>query len=97
MMQTDIKSAHASAAGSLYAGRTRLKGFSVAPAASTTATFEFRDGGATGTIKAQFDIPSNSNPNSFYVAIPQEGILFESTLHLTLSVGSVAGITVFYG
>ena len=96
-MQTDVKSAHASAAGSLFAGRTRLKGFSVAPAASTAATFEFRDGGASGTILCQTDLPSNSNPNSFYVLVPGEGILFTSSLHLTLSVGSVTGITVFHG
>ena len=96
-MQYDVKSAHASAVGSLYPARTRLKGFSVAPAASTACTFEFRDGGATGTILCQMDIPSNTNPNSFYVAIPNEGILFQTSIYLTLSVGSVAGITIFYG
>jgi hypothetical protein len=97
MMQGDIKSAHLSTAGQLYGGRTRLKGFSVAPAVSTTATFEFRDGGATGPIMCQIDLPTNSNPNSFYVAVPNEGILFSNTLHLTISTGSIAGITVFYG
>jgi hypothetical protein len=97
MMQTDVKSAHLSAAGSLFAGRTRLKSFSVAPVASTAATYEFRDGGATGPIMAQFDIASQSVPNPLYMLIPGEGLLFTTTLHLTISVGSITGITVFHG
>ena len=96
-MQTDVKSAHLSAAGSLFAGRARLKGFSVAPVAATAATFEFRDGSATGTILCQIDIASQTNPVPYYCQIPGEGILFASTLHLTISVGSITGITVFYG
>ena len=32
MMQTDVKSAHLSAAGQMFNGRTRLRGFVVAPA-----------------------------------------------------------------
>ena len=96
-MQGDIKSAHRSTAGSFYNARTRLKGFSVAPATSVAATFEMRDGSASGSILCQIDIPSNTNPNSFYVSIPAEGILFETGIYLTLSVGSIAGITIFYG
>ena len=96
-MQYDVKSAHRSTAGSFYGSRVRLKGFSVAPAVSTAATYEFRDGSATGEILCQMDIPSNSNPNSFYVAVPHEGILFQNGIYLTLSVGSVTGITIFYG
>jgi hypothetical protein len=42
-------------------------------------------------------LPSNSNPNSFYVLVPGEGMLFQTNLYLTISVGSVTGITVFYG
>ncbi|NBW18617.1 MAG: hypothetical protein EBR82_62650 [Caulobacteraceae bacterium] len=52
-MQTDVKSAHLSAAGSYYAGRTRLKGIVVNPKASTAATFEIRDGSA-GSRKKSF-------------------------------------------
>jgi len=97
MQQTDVKSTHLSAAGSIFAGRSRLKGFVVAPVASTAATFEFRDGGSTGTILFQMDIPSNSNPNSYYIGVPGEGILFQTNIYLTLSTGSVTGITAFYG
>jgi len=97
MQQTDVKSAHLSAAGSLFAGRTRLKGFSIAPVASTAATFEFRDGGASGAILCQIDIASQSNPVPYYVQVPGEGLLFQTNLYLTISVGSITGITVFYG
>ena len=97
MMQTDVKSAHLSAAGSLFTGRTRLKGFSITPVAATAATFEFRDGGATGAILVQIDIASQTNPVPYYMLVPGEGVLFSTTLHLTISVGSVTGITAFYG
>ena len=96
-MQTDVKSKHLSAAGSIYAARTRLKGFIVAPDISTTCTFEFRDGGASGTVLLKMDVPSNANPNSLSITIPGEGILFLTNVHLTFSVGSVAGVTAFYG
>jgi hypothetical protein len=54
-----------------------------------------RDGGASGTVLIEIDIPSNSNPNSFYVAIPQEGVLFETDVYATLT--NIASVTFFYG
>ena len=97
MMQTDVKSAHLSTAGSFYADRTRLRGIVVTPKATTAATFEIRNGGASAAVLYTMDIPSLGTPNSFYILIPGEGILASSGLYLTLSVGSVTGITVFYG
>jgi hypothetical protein len=97
MMQTDVLSAHLSVAGSYYAGRTRLRGVVVSPKASTAATFEIRDGSATGDVIYTMDIASLGTPNTFYFLIPGEGILANNGLYLTLSVGSVTGITVFYG
>ena len=97
MMQTDVLSAHLSAAGSYYAGRTRLRGIVISPKASTAATFEIRNGSATATVLYTMDIASLGTPNTFYVLIPAEGILASTGLYLTLSVGSVTGITVFYG
>ena len=96
-MQTDVKSAHLSAAGSFYAGRTRLKSIVVTPKATTAATFEIRDGGASNAVLYTMDIPSLGTPNSFYILVPGEGILASTGLYLTLSVGSVTGITIFYG
>jgi hypothetical protein len=97
MMQTDVKSAHLSAAGSYYADRTRLRGMIITPKATTAATFEIRDGSASGAVLFTMDIPSLGTPNSFYILVPGEGILATTGLYLTLSVGSVTGITVFYG
>jgi hypothetical protein len=97
-MQTDVLSAHLSAAGTLYASnRTRLKGMIVSPKASTAATFEIRTTSATGPILFTMDIASNTNPNVFSVLIPGEGIVASDGLYLTTSVGTVTGITVFYG
>ena len=95
-MQYDVKSAHLSTAGSFYGSRVRLKGFMIVPTASTAATVAFRDGSATGTILCEIDVPSNTNPIPFYVAIPQEGILFQTGIYMTLS-AAVTGVTIFYG
>ena len=97
MMQTDVKSAHRSTAGSYYVGRTRLKGFIVTPAVSTACTFEIRDGSATGAVLFTMDITSQTVANSTYILVPGEGILAAIGLNLTLSVGSLTGLTVFYG
>jgi hypothetical protein len=97
MMQTDVKSAHRSTAGSYYVGRTRLKAFIVTPAISTACTFEIRDGSATGDVLFTMDITSQTVANSTYILIPGEGILASTGLNLTLSVGSLTSLSVFYG
>jgi len=97
MMQTDVKSAHLSAAGSFIVGRTRLRGIVVSPKASTAATFEIRDGSATAAVLFTMDIASVTTPVNFTIPIPGEGILASTGLHLTTSVGTVVGIEVFYG
>ena len=97
MMQTDVLSAHLSAAGSYYVGRTRLRGIVVSPKASTTATFEIRNGSSTGAVLYTMDIASLGTPNTFYILIPGEGILATTGLYLTTSTGTVTGVTVFYG
>ena len=96
MMQTDVKSSHASAAGTLFNGPTRLKGLIIYPAATTAATVQFKDGGASGTVLLEIDIASNTNPNTYTFDIPGEGIKFNSTLYLALS-AAVTGVTAFYG
>ena len=96
MQQTDVKSAHASVAGTLFNGPTRLKGLIICPAASTAATIQFKDGGSTGPVLPEIDIASNTNVNTYTFDIPGEGIKFSSTLYLALS-AAVTGITVFYG
>jgi len=96
MMQTDVKSAHLSAAGTLFAGPARLKGFVIVGAASTASTIAFKDVGSSGTTRVEFDIVSNSNPNAVYILVPGEGVKFNTDIYFATS-GSITGVTVFYG
>lgn len=94
-MQYDVKSTHLSASGSIFAGRTRVKGFSICATASQAGTLILKDGGSSGTTLLEIDIPSNSNPNSFYTLIPGEGILFSTNVYASLT--GIASVTVYYG
>ena len=96
-MQTDVKSAHLSAAGSFCAGRTRLRGIVVSPKVTTAATFEIRDGSSTAAVLFTMDLASVATPVNFNITIPGEGILASTGLYLTTSTGTVTGIEVFYG
>ena len=97
MMQTDVKAAHLSAAGSFVAGRTRLRGIVISPKASTASTFEIRDGSSSAAVLFTMDIASVTTPVNFNITIPGEGILATTGLYLTTSVGTIVGIEVFYG
>lgn len=94
-MQYDVKSAHVNASGSVYAGRARVKGFSICATASTAGTLLLKDGGSSGTTLIEVDIPSNSNPNSFYTLVPGEGVLFSTNIYASLT--GIASVTVYYG
>jgi hypothetical protein len=92
-MQTDVKAAHIEATGTLVSGRNRLKGYQCL-SGGTAGDIIFRDGGASGTIRLQFNVPANTN-NPFANLIPGEGILFTTDIHVTLP--TAAKVTVFYG
>lgn len=91
-MQTDVKAAHADATGTIVSGRNRLKGYQCL-SGGTAGDVIIRDGGASGTIRLQFNI--SVNLVAFGLPIPGEGILFYDTMHVTLPTS--AKITVFYG
>jgi hypothetical protein len=93
MQQTDVKSAHVEATGTIVSGRTRIKGYQCL-SGGTAGDVIFRDGGASGTIRLQFNVPANTN-NPFANIIPGEGILFYTDVHVTLPTSAKA--TVFYG
>ena len=92
-MQTDVLSSHVEATGTMVTGRVRVKGYQCL-SGGTAGDIIFRDGGASGTIRLQFNIPANTN-NPFANLIPGEGILFSTDVHVTLP--TAAKITVFYG
>lgn len=91
--QTDVLSAHVDATGTLVTGRYRLKGYQCL-SGGTAGDIIFRDGGASGTIRLQFNVPANTN-NPFANLIPGEGILFYTNIHVTLPAS--AKVTIFYG
>jgi len=95
-MQTDVKSTHLSAAGSVFGQPARLKGFVIVGAASTASTITFKDGGSGGTTLVEFDVVSNTNPNAVYILIPGEGVRFSTNIYFTTS-GTITGMTAFYG
>jgi len=95
MMQTDVKSTHLNASGVVYPARGRIKGFVMCANAGTVGTLLLKDGGSGGTTVLEVDIPSNSNPNSFYILVPGEGILCASSIYATMT--GLASVTVFYG
>mgnify|MGYP003331197872 CR=1 FL=1 len=94
-MQYDVKSTHLNASGSVFASRARIKGFSICATASQAGTLVLKDGGSSGTTMIEVDIPSNSNPNSFYVLVPGEGVRFTTNVYASLT--GIASVTVFYG
>ena len=92
MMQTDVKSAHIEATGTMVSGRNRLKAYHCI-SGGTAGDVIFRDGGASGTIRLQFNIGTGTQPVP--LSIPGEGILFDTDIHVTLP--ATAKITMFYG
>lgn len=94
-MQYDVKSQHVNASGSIFAQPARVKGFAICATASQAGTLLLKDGGSGGTTRIEIDIPSNSNPNSFYVAVPGEGVRFYDNIYASLT--GIASVTVFYG
>jgi len=91
-MQTDVKAAHVEATGTMVSGRNRLKAYHCI-SGGTAGDVIFRDGGASGTIRLQFNIGTGTQP--VVLSIPGEGVLFTTDIHVTLP--ATAKITAFYG
>jgi hypothetical protein len=95
MMQTDVKATQLSASGTVFAGRARIKGFVMCATAGATGKLVLRNGGASGALAIEVDVPANSNPNSFYVLVPGQGVLCSTDIYAALT--GLASVTVFYG
>jgi hypothetical protein len=92
MMQTDVKAVHTEATATIVSGRTRVKGYQCI-SGGTAGDIVFRDGGASGVERLRFNISTGTQPIG--LAIPGEGILFDTSVHVTLP--TAAKVTVFYG
>ena len=93
MMQTDVQASHVEATGTMVTGRTRVKGYQCL-SGGTAGDIIFRDGGASGTVRLQFNVPT-ATIAPFSTVIPGEGILFTTAVHVTLP--GTAKVTIFYG
>lgn len=90
-MQTDVMAGDASATGTIYAARTRVRGLLVSPT-SSAGSIVLKDGGSSGaTIMT---IPTTANGEPFSVVIPANGVLFETDVYATVS---NATAIVYYG
>ena len=92
-MSSDVKSVRRTTSGTARAVRSRVKGVYIVHGAST-GTVQLRDGGAGGTILCELDTPS-TNTSPIWVEFPDNGILFETDIYVTLGTG-VTAVTVFY-
>jgi hypothetical protein len=94
MMQTDVKSAHLDASGVIYAGPTRVKGFSISPG-GTAGEVQFYDNATTnsGTIRLTLNVSTNQALDS--LAIPGEGIRFDIGVYVSMPAST--HLTVYYG
>ena len=84
-----IRSAQASATGTLVAGPGKLLHVH-AVAAGTAGTAEFKDDGAAGASKLFVNTPPAVGP----VEVPVHGILFSTDIHLTLTTATF--VTIIY-
>ena len=91
MMQTDIKSATATADGTMVDQPTRVKGILITTT-STAGAVVLKDGGSGGTTVWSFTAPSAAG--SVHVLLPGEGILCSTSVYATLS---SATVSVIYG
>lgn len=90
-MQTDVKAQSLSESGSVYGGRTRVKGLVITPGGSA-GSVTLKNGGSGGTSLMVIDTVAQGE--TFNVVIPGEGVLFTTDVYATLS---NATVTVFYG
>ena len=93
-MQTDVKMTHLDASGVVFAGPTRVKGYSIS-SGGTAGEIEFYDNAsaASGTKRLILNISINQALDS--LAIPGQGIRFDTGVYVTLPAN--AHLTVYYG
>ena len=91
MMQTDVKANSLAASGTVFGGRTRVRGLVIEPGGSVGSVV-LKDGGSGGTTVMTLNTVANGE--TFNVFIPAEGVLFSTDVYATLT---NAKVTVFYG
>ncbi len=90
-IQTDVKANSLAASGTVYAGRTRVRGMLIEPGTSAGSVV-LKNGGTSGTTV--LTINTTANGETFNALIPASGVLFSTDVYATLT---NAKVTVFYG
>jgi hypothetical protein len=93
-MQTDVKAGHKDASGVIFVGRTRVKGYQVAPG-GTAGEIQFWDNATSNTGTESITLNLTVNTAIISTLIPGEGVLFQNGVYVVLPAN--ASITVFYG
>ena len=94
-MQTDVKSTHLDANGTIFASTTRVKGYSISPGgtAGEVIFYDTASNTATGTVRLTLNVSTNQALDS--LAIPGEGIKFNNGVYVSMPANS--HLTVYYG
>lgn len=90
-MKTDVKAKTMAVSGTVYGARTRVRGVVVMPASGNAATVVLSDG---DTSVMTFSTVTNNVGIPFSVNIPEDGVLFSTSVKITLT---NATAIVFYG
>lgn len=90
-MLTDVKAYRATATGTLFDQRARIKGVVITGTAGVGSVI-FRDGGAGGPVVLQLDLLANAEKD---ITVPGEGILCQTDVHVTMS--GVLSVVAFCG
>jgi len=91
---SDVKALTTKDTGQKISGRTRIQGVQYVHNASADITFS---NGATSTGATLLQLTSSSAIGTEDVFIPDNGILFDSGMHLTNSnTAAITSVTVFY-
>lgn len=78
---SNVTAVHLEATGTVATGRRQLRGYHTI-SGGTAGDVIFRDGGASGTVRLQFNIGTGTQP--IVMPIPDDGILFTTDIHVTL-------------
>ena len=95
----DVKTTHLTASGEIFGGPSRVLGIYYCSEAAL-GTIVIKDGGASGTTLATFDVPAGSGTAGedtvYQIDVPGNGLYCATSSYCTVT-GGVDKVTVFYG
>ena len=89
-MQTDVQALEKTSSGTIFSGRSRVRGISISYASGGTVVI--KNGGSGGTTVWSFTAPAAAG--SINILLPGEGILCTTDIYVALT---SATATIVYG